>query len=394
MKRMQPAKSRALWLVLGAWCILLLGCQKPYETTKLPESISLNVTLSNTLQSDDKKRDHGLSYTQSLLSLISDETLKELLEIALANNTDILTLTSQIAQARENLGLASANMLPQLGLNLGYNYSSGNYNRYQININQNTLNANLSLSWELDLFGKLNMLRKSKKFEYLAALSNLEAAKVSLIGEVATNFYTLQKVRNDILLNEQIVENNEKILKIAQAKYKLGLLDIATLSPLINTLASSKSSLNTLKLQEEQTKNALLVLLNTKDSTTITTLIGLQEAIILPDTTLPVIDDLPQEILLGREDIQASIANLNAQAGYTTTQSRHLNKRLQNPKRKSQAGILHTRKYSARSAWRNRKCHKRSKYLQRFSSSTNSKPCKLQRAYRNFARPIRSWNAR
>ena len=314
MKRMQPAKSRALWLVLGAWCILLLGCQKPYETTKLPESISLNVTLSNTLQSDDKKRDHGLSYTQSLLSLISDETLKELLEIALANNTDILTLTSQIAQARENLGLASANMLPQLGLNLGYNYSSGNYNRYQININQNTLNANLSLSWELDLFGKLNMLRKSKKFEYLAALSNLEAAKVSLIGEVATNFYTLQKVRNDILLNEQIVENNEKILKIAQAKYKLGLLDIATLSPLINTLASSKSSLNTLKLQEEQTKNALLVLLNTKDSTTITTLIGLQEAIILPDTTLPVIDDLPQEILLGREDIQASIANLNAQA--------------------------------------------------------------------------------
>ncbi len=314
MKRMQPAKSRALWLVLGAWCILLLGCQKPYETTKLPESISLNVTLSNTLQSDDKKRDHGLSYTQSLLSLISDETLKELLEIALANNTDILTLTSQIAQARENLGLASANMLPQLGLNLGYNYSSGNYNRYQININQNTLNGNLSLSWELDLFGKLNMLRKSKKFEYLAALSNLEAAKVSLIGEVATNFYTLQKVRNDILLNEQIVENNEKILKIAQAKYKLGLLDIATLSPLINTLASSKSSLNTLKLQEEQTKNALLVLLNTKDSTTITTLIGLQEAIILPDTTLPVIDDLPQEILLGREDIQASIANLNAQA--------------------------------------------------------------------------------
>lgn len=314
MKRMQPAKSRALWLALGAWCILLLGCQKPYETTKLPESISLNVTLSNTLQSDDKKRDHGLSYTQSLLSLISDETLKELLEIALANNTDILTLTSQIAQARENLGLASANMLPQLGLNLGYNYSSGNYNRYQININQNTLNANLSLSWELDLFGKLNMLRKSKKFEYLAALSNLEAAKVSLIGEVATNFYTLQKVRNDILLNEQIVENNEKILKIAQAKYKLGLLDIATLSPLINTLASSKSSLNTLKLQEEQTKNALLVLLNTKDSTTITTLIGLQEAIILPDTTLPVIDDLPQEILLGREDIQASIANLNAQA--------------------------------------------------------------------------------
>lgn len=314
MKRMQPAKSRALWLALGAWCILLLGCQKPYETTKLPESISLNVTLSNTLQSDDKKRDHGLSYTQSLLSLISDETLKELLEIALANNTDILTLTSQIAQARENLGLASANMLPQLGLNLGYNYSSGNYNRYQININQNTLNANLSLSWELDLFGKLNMLRKSKKFEYLAALSNLEAAKVSLIGEVATNFYTLQKVRNDILLNEQIVENNEKILKIAQAKYKLGLLDIATLSPLINTLASSKSSLNTLKLQEEQTKNALLVLLNTKDSAAITTLIGLQEAIILPDTTLPVIDDLPQEILLGREDIQASIANLNAQA--------------------------------------------------------------------------------
>ena len=244
---------------------------------------------------------------------------------------------------------------------MGYNYSSGNYNRYQVNVNQNTVNGNLSLSWELDLFGKLNMLRKSKKYEYLMSISNLEAAKVSLIGEVATNYYTLKNLKNAIAIAEQIAQNNAKILEISRSKYNLGLLDVATLNPLIATRASSQSNLNSLKLQAEQTKNALLVLLNTKDSEILDrqmsdvgdagvmdssdadssdasksddkdssatnaatnantgadksaqSIAYAKTTSALPDAKLPIISELPQEILLGREDVQSSIANLNAQ---------------------------------------------------------------------------------
>ena len=127
-------------LSVGCLCALALcSCSKPYTDERVSESIALASSFSKQLDSSlesTRDTDTPSTFAQSLLTLIDDESLRALLDMALANNTNILTLTSQIAQAREALGLASATMLPKLSINMGYNYSSGNYNRYQININQ------------------------------------------------------------------------------------------------------------------------------------------------------------------------------------------------------------------------------------------------------------------
>lgn len=317
--------------VLGFVALEFGACAKPYNSERVGKEISLGENLRNTLKGEvalphtnakkdstkqdasTQKSDNGLDYVESLLFLINDNRLKSLLQTALQNNTNILTLTSQIAQARESLGLANANMLPKLSFNMGHNFSSGNYSRYQINYNQNTLNANLSLSLEIDLFGKLNSLRKSQKYQYLATISNLEAAKVSLIGEIATNYYTLIKTHNARLRAEQILQNNERILSLSREKYELGLLDISTLSPLVSSLSTAKSNLNALKLQEEQTRNALLVLLNSLDSAILDEIIQSEEVVEFSEAKIPIVSELPQEILLNREDVKSSIATLNAQ---------------------------------------------------------------------------------
>ena len=309
--------------------LALLSCSKPYTEERVLESISLPTTFSKKVDSRLESTftpSSTLDFAQSLLTLIDDESLQALLEIALANNTNLLTLTSQIAQAREALGLASANMLPKLSINMGYNYSSGNYNRYQININQNTLNGNLSLSWELDLFGKLNMLRKSKKYDYLATLSNLSVAQVSLIGEVASDYYAYMRLRNAALIQAQIVQNHSKILATLRDKHELGLVDISAINDTLAALSQAKSTLNSLLLEQEQMKNALLVLLNTSDTKMLEEIIdsgadnGAQAIAdssklesVLPSARIPAIDALPREILLSRDDVRASIASLNAQ---------------------------------------------------------------------------------
>lgn len=354
------------------------GCAKPYSDEEISKRIPLPSAFANTLDSGAKSSTKATalgantesstpqeqSFSQALLSLLDDSALATLLELALERNTNLLTLSSQIAQARESLGLASANMLPKLSLGMGYNYSSGNYNRYQININQNTLNANLSLSWELDLFGKLNMLRKSKRYEYLATLSNLSAAQVSLISEVASNYFAYRRLASATSLQCQIIANARQMLAISQERYALGLVDITTIEGYKNTLASATSSLNALSLQQEQMKNALLILLNTSDTSKILALLDSGEkssthsgaelaessldsgaetaetaktkaevkldssapfiasyttppaplpSATLPAPALPDISALPQAILLSRDDVRASIAQLNAQ---------------------------------------------------------------------------------
>lgn len=324
-------------LGIGCACALaLLSCSKPYTDEKVSESIALASSFSKQLDSSlesTRDTDTPSTFAQSLLTLIDDESLRALLDMALANNTNILTLTSQIAQAREALGLASANMLPKLSINMGYNYSSGNYNRYQININQNTLNANLSLSWELDLFGKLNMLRKSKKYDYLATLSNLSVAQVSLIGEVASNYYAYKRITNAARLQEQMLNNYGRILDTLRHKHDLGLIDITILSDTIAALNAAKSAHSSLLLEQEKMKNALMILLNTSDTQALTLLLNgseleskaqsLESSLdstalsaldsSLPSIKLPSINALPKDILLSRDDVRASIASLNAQ---------------------------------------------------------------------------------
>lgn len=316
-------------LGIGCACALaLLSCSKPYTDEKVSESIALASSFSKQLDSSlesTRDTDTPSTFAQSLLTLIDDESLRALLDMALANNTNILTLTSQIAQAREALGLASANMLPKLSINMGYNYSSGNYNRYQININQNTLNANLSLSWELDLFGKLNMLRKSKKYDYLATLSNLSVAQVSLIGEVASNYYAYKRITNAARLQEQMLDNYGRILDTLRHKHDLGLIDITILSDTIAALNAAKSTHSSLLLEQEKMKNALMILLNTSDTQALTLLLNgseleskaqsLESSLdsSLPSIKLPSINALPKDILLSRDDVRASIASLNAQ---------------------------------------------------------------------------------
>lgn len=316
-------------LSVGCLCALALcSCSKPYTDERVTDSISLPTTFSKQLDSSlesTRDTDTPSTFAQSLLTLIDDESLRALLDMALANNTNILTLTSQIAQAREALGLASANMLPKLSINMGYNYSSGNYNRYQININQNTLNANLSLSWELDLFGKLNMLRKSKKYDYLATLSNLSVAQVSLIGEVASNYYAYKRITNAARLQEQMLDNYGRILDTLRHKHDLGLIDITILSDTIAALNAAKSTHSSLLLEQEKMKNALMILLNTSDTQALTLLLNgseleskaqsLESSLdsSLPSIKLPSINALPKDILLSRDDVRASIASLNAQ---------------------------------------------------------------------------------
>lgn len=328
---------------LGIFCacaLVFLSCSKPYTDERVSQSITLASSFSKQLDSSlEPSYDTNTpsTFAESLLTLIDDESLRVLLDMALANNTNILTLTSQIAQAREALGLASANMLPKLSINMGYNYSSGNYNRYQININQNTLNANLSLSWELDLFGKLNMLRKSRKYDYLATLSNLSVAQVSLIGEVASNYYAYKRITKAARLQEQMIDNYGRILDTLGHKHDLGLIDITMLSDTIAALNTAKSTHSSLLLEQEKMKNALMVLLNTSDTQALTLMLNdstLKSTSIaqaqslessldstafsaldssLPNIKLPSINALPKDILLSRDDVRASIASLNAQ---------------------------------------------------------------------------------
>ncbi|PAF53539.1 hypothetical protein BKH42_05700 [Helicobacter sp. 13S00482-2] len=258
----------------------------------------------------------SMDFLQTFFYIFTDHTLQQLIEQALKNNPNVLTLTSKIAQARSTAKIQGADMIPKIGANIGYNYSDGNYKKYQINFNQNTLNGSLTLSWEIDIFGRINYLRKASKEQYFSAQKDLSSAKISLISDVANYYFTIRKLINSINIYQELVQNQEKIYQINEKKYDLGLIDITELASLKSTLSNQKNTLLDLSYQLEQNKNALLVLLNTKNVD-----FDMTQNYHFKKPNFPPIQTMPSSVLLKRPDIQSAIHALNAQI-YTQSSKR------------------------------------------------------------------------
>ncbi len=298
-----------------ALIIFFTGCATLPKDDELITQIGVpkDFIHQKTLQTLGQKNIVQKDYLQTFFDLFQDKELEALIHQALKNNTNLLTLESKIAQARSNAKISTANLFPSTSINLNYNYSDRNYKNVQVNYNQNSLNAALSLSWEIDLFGKLNALRKANIQTYLASQQTLENAKVSLIADVATYYFTILQLHQMIELNRLIINNLEDIFLITEQKYKIGLVDISDLNTAKNNLLSQKNSLLSLQYSLEQNQNALLVLLNQQEYN-----FNFDNEKIFAQAQIPIINSMPSSVLLNRPDVSSGIHTLRA-SFYTKT---------------------------------------------------------------------------
>ncbi|WP_334087395.1 TolC family protein [Helicobacter typhlonius] len=268
----------------------------------------------NTQDSKDSTQSTEHFSLKEFSTLIDDKHLHNLLHIALKNNTDVLIMASRIKQAQSQMKINTANMFPTINVGLNSSYID-NRTLSQSTIvrpGANSINANISMSWEVDLFGKLNALRQSSKKAYLQAQSNLSSVQISLIAQVATLYFTLRENAHSLQIAKATLENLEQIESINKQKYNLGLIDMNTYQGFVANTTTQRNNLENLSYTFEQNKNALLVLLNINAENL------KQEINFLSEYQFPriasfYVDKMPSDILLLRPDIQASIYALHAQ---------------------------------------------------------------------------------
>ncbi|WP_034366712.1 TolC family protein [Helicobacter sp. MIT 03-1614] len=253
---------------------------------------------------------------QQFMALIDDKQLHQILHLALENNTNVLSMISRIKQAKSQMKINTANMFPTInaGLNSSYIDRRTLSQSTIIRPGANSINANISMSWELDLFGKLNALRQASKKSYLQAQSNLAFAQISLIAEVATLYFTLRDNAYSLAIAESTLKNLEQIQAINIDKYKLGLIDVNTYQSFVANTTAQKNTYESLSYTFEQNKNALLVLLNITADELVQN-IDFLDSINYTFPHIPnfYVDKMPSDILLSRPDIQASLYALHSQ---------------------------------------------------------------------------------
>lgn len=291
---------------------LFIGCAKPMTSDELINLNHIPDTLRNAQNVETLTFGAGSIETddslKTFLYMFDDIELKKVLDMALTKNSDLLTLESKVRQARAEAAIRGADMYPSVDLGLDYNYSDGSYKAYSGNSAQNALKLSASFSWELDIFGKLNSLRKASKEQVLYAEQNLAHGQVSLIADAAGYYFNIRDIANSITLSNEIIKNLQIISDIAGSKYNLGLVDEKELLDALMDVSSERNNLRSLEIELEKSRNALLVLIDANElpfDSTVT--------YSMRQPKVPEIDTIPGAAIMNRPDIKSSVYTLNSE---------------------------------------------------------------------------------
>jgi len=184
-----------------------------------------------------------------------DERLKQLIEIALANNRDLRVAALNVEQSRAQYRITRASSFPALdaSVDLTRQRSEG--------LTSSEWSASIGTSaYELDLFGRLRSLNAQALESYFATEEARLSTQISLVAEVATEYFTLRETQEQLYLARQTlsaVEESYHLNKISFDAGEANELDVRTAEGQVQT---AKFNVLSYQRQLAEAENALSLL--------------------------------------------------------------------------------------------------------------------------------------
>ena len=232
--------------------------------------------------------------------------LNALIETAQANNTDIAAATARIQQAEAQARISSASLLPSINGGGGTSRSVSRSTAGDHTISD-TVDASLSASYQLDLFGANRADVVSAEAAAQFSRFDREAVALTIVSDVAeTYFQSLQYYARLDVARRNLV-NAERVMTFIEARVTNGAATQLDLAQQRAAVAVQRAVLPSLELQARQLESNLGILLGTGPSDLMRKSPGLMA--ITPPRITP---GLASELLLRRPDIQAAESRLMA----------------------------------------------------------------------------------
>jgi outer membrane protein, multidrug efflux system len=212
--------------------------------------------------------------------LFNDEKLNEMAAKALDANQDIQLAVGRVDEARALARLSKADFFPAISLDPSYTRlknsensspfgrggSSGStsgvaggggstfsdpFNRFSLPI---------TLSYELDVWGRIRRGRTAAKDRAQAAVADYQAVLLLVTSDVALNNFLLRALDSE----REVLENNLKLrgesLDLVETRFKFGATDMLDVARARSDVASTKASIADIKRQREAVVNVLAIL--------------------------------------------------------------------------------------------------------------------------------------
>ena len=126
--------------------------------------------------------------------VLGDDTLKALITESLANNYDVRTAVWRVEEYRARAGMERTDWLPTVSPTALW--QRGRQSEFVTGGGKTgaVYDAHLSLSWEVDLWGRLRRLNEAARAQYLGAQEQRRGVYLSTVAQVAQAYFELREL--------------------------------------------------------------------------------------------------------------------------------------------------------------------------------------------------------
>jgi len=240
--------------------------------------------------------------------LFGDTTLNTLVREGLVRNQDLRLALARVNEARARAGIARLEQLPQIGVGgVGgarqvsdslTGLQQGEYGFFRVGA---------TVSWEVDLWGRLRRLSESAQAELLATEYGRRAVIVTVVSDVAVAYLELRALDTQAEIAIRTVETQRESMELAQLRFTGGVTSELDVRQGEAELARAESELARLQREVVQKENEIRVLIGRMPGDVVR-----GDPLDVMDFPATVPPGLPATLLERRPDIRAAEEQLHS----------------------------------------------------------------------------------
>jgi NodT family efflux transporter outer membrane factor (OMF) lipoprotein len=274
-------------------------------------------------------------YLEDWWGVFNDPTLNSLVNTAYDQNLTLRVVGTRVLQARDQQAIAAGSIFPQV------QQASVEYSR--VGLSHTTFNnpsafaaaaratpppgalignfysdwtAGLNMSWELDFWGRFRRAIESANAILDSSVENYDAALVTLLADVATNYVQFRVAQQRIKIARDNLREQQDLLDKVKNQEKAGTKTLEDVEQLRTLLQQTRSTIPALQITLGQANDALCTLLGIPPRDLAAELGPGPELNADPLPNLPswVAAGIPADLLRRRPDIRSAERQVAAQS--------------------------------------------------------------------------------
>jgi multidrug efflux system outer membrane protein len=301
-------------VLVSALAAVLGGCTTVGPDFKAPADAA-DASFRHAASSSDAARLPAQWWT-----VFGDSTLDGLEQRALRDNPGVKAAAQRLLQAQAQLGVVRAGQAPNVSIGAGVSNSRTSSETSQgialggRSIEGNNFTVGASLSYELDLWGRVRRVVEASDAQALAAQDDRDGVLLMLSSQVASADWQLRGLDAEQAILRSALDARREAQELVEARFKAGLSNELDVSRARIERANAEADLHEVQRQRNTVEHALATLVGASPSAPL--LASDARAQLPQPPRIPV--GLPASLVGQRPDPAASVAQLksfNAQVG-------------------------------------------------------------------------------